>query len=106
MTYRMFIDDLRDPPDGSWVIARTSSDALEYMREHGCPMEISFDHDLGGEDIAMRVVKQMVEIDLDAGGKFIPAGFVFFVHSANPVGASNIEGYLNCYLAQRLGQEL
>lgn len=102
MAYRMFIDDLRNPPDDSWVIARTSSDALEYMRGHGCPMEISFDHDLGGDDIAMRVVKRMVEIDLDASGKFIPVGFVFHVHSANPVGARNIEGYLNCYLAQRL----
>ena len=48
----------------------------------------------------------MDEIDLDAREKFIPADFVFFVHSANPVGARNIKGYLNCYLAQRLGQEL
>lgn len=103
MAYRMFIDDLREPPDDSWVIARTSSGAIEYMREHGCPMEISFDHDLGGDGIAMRVVKRMVETDLDACGKFIPASFVFVVHSANPVGARNIESYLNCYLAQRLG---
>lgn len=65
----------------------------------------SFDHDLGGDDIAMRVVKRMVEIDLDGGGKFIPACFVFFVRSANPVGARNIESYLNCYLAQKLDQE-
>ena len=67
-------------------------------------MEISFDHDFGGDDIAMCVVKQMVEHDLEARGKFIPEGFIFFVHSANPVGARNIESYLNCCLAQRIGQ--
>lgn len=105
MTYRMFIDDLRDPPDDSWIIARTSSEALEYMREHGCPAEISFDHDLGCDDTAMRVVKQIVEQDLETGGKFIPDNFVFFVHSANLVGARNIEGHLNGYLAQRLCSE-
>lgn len=46
----------------------------------------------------------MDEIYLDVREKFIPSDF--FVHSANPVGARNIKGYLNCYLAQRLGQEL
>ena len=105
MSYRMFIDDLRNSPDDTWVVARTSSEAIEYMRVHDCPIEISFDHDLGGDDIAMRVVKEMVERDLDSDGRFIPVGFKFFVHSANPVGARNIEGYLNGYLAQRRDQE-
>ncbi|MHB1491445.1 MAG: cyclic-phosphate processing receiver domain-containing protein [Cellulomonas sp.] len=105
MTYRMFIDDLREPPD-DWIIARTSVDALEYMQVHGCPLEISFDHDLGGDDTAMQVVKKIVEQDLDAGGEFIPATFKFVVHSANPIGARNIEGYLNGYLATRPGEKV
>ena len=54
---------------------RPSYMVAKYMQDHGCPMEISFDHDLGGDDTAMRVVKQMVEEDLESGGKFIPVNF-------------------------------
>ncbi len=97
----MFIDDLREPTDDSWIVVRSSSEALSYMQAHGCPQEVSFDHDLGGDDTAMTVVKQMVERDIEANGEFIPADFVFFAHSANPVGARNIEGYLNGYLKFR-----
>lgn len=102
MSYRMFIDDLREPPlEHSWVIARNSADAWGYMQRYGCPSVISFDHDLGGDDTAMLVVKRMVALDLDTGGAFIPADFVFKVHSANPIGARNIEGYLLGYFKQK-----
>ena len=96
---RMYIDDIRDPKGDFDYIARTSSDAIEMM-SIGCPTFISFDHDLGGDDTAMRVVKFMVEADLDNPG-WIPDNFTFFVHSANPVGAANITGYLNAYLRGR-----
>jgi hypothetical protein len=100
MTYKMFIDDLRDPVTNDWIITRSSADALEYMHNHGCPLEISFDHDLGGDDTAMRVVKEMADMDMDTPG-FIPEDFTFSVHSANPVGARNLRGFLECYLSQR-----
>jgi len=97
--YRMYIDDIRDPKGDFDYIARTSTDAIEMM-SIGCPTFCSFDHDLGGDDTAMRVVKFMVEADLDNPG-WIPDNFTFFVHSANPVGAANITGYLNAYLRGR-----
>lgn len=100
MDYKMFIDDERHPVTDDWVITRTSDDALAHMNVHGCPIEISFDHDLGGDDTAMAVVKEMINLDLDAPG-FIPTNFTFSVHSANPVGSKNISGLLNGYLAQR-----
>lgn len=99
--YRLFIDDLREPTSPDWVIARTSAEALEVLQTQGCPDEISFDHDLGGEDTAMVVVRRLIELDLDAEGTFIPHHFVFFVHSANPVGSENIRGLLGSYLLQR-----
>ncbi|MEZ0600875.1 cyclic-phosphate processing receiver domain-containing protein [Paraburkholderia sp. IW21] len=99
--YRLFIDDIRDPVASDWVIARTSLEATTILEARGCPFEISFDHDLGGEDTAMVVVRKLVAMDLDAGGGFIPAGFVYSVHSANPVGKRNIEGLLDAYLRQR-----
>lgn len=97
----MFIDDLRAPPDATWIVARSSREALDYMSAHGCPAEMSFDHDLGDDDTAMTIVKYMVEHDLDMGGTFIPESFLFSVHSANPVGARNIKERLQGYLVFR-----
>ncbi|OJA43471.1 hypothetical protein BGV68_33755 [Burkholderia ubonensis] len=99
--YRLFIDDLRDPVALDWEIARTSVEAITILKTRGCPFEVSFDHDLGGEDTAMAVVKRLVDMDLDADGRFIPADFIYTVHSANPIGKRNIEGLLGGYLRQR-----
>ncbi|MEX3929949.1 cyclic-phosphate processing receiver domain-containing protein [Paraburkholderia sp. BR10936] len=99
--YRLFIDDLRDPTSSSWTIARTSSEAIAFLETRGCPYEISFDHDLGGDDTAMVVAKRLIEMDLDAEGRYIPEDFVFSVHSANPVGKENILGILRAYLKHR-----
>jgi hypothetical protein len=101
MTYRLFIDDLREPIDPNWRIARTSADAIATLETLGCPCEISFDHDLGGDDTAMIVVKRLIDLDLDAGGDFIPHDFTYSIHSANPVGRENIRGLLDQYLAVR-----
>ena len=98
--YKMYIDDIRTPKNVFDVIVRTSKEAIRTMKNEGCPGFISFDHDLGGEDTSMIVVKWMVEQDLDNPG-FIPDNFKFIVHSANPVGAANIEGYLNAYIRTR-----
>jgi hypothetical protein len=103
MGYNLFIDDLRDPTDTSWIIARSSADAIACLEQRGCPDEISFDHDLGYDDTAMTVAKRLVDMDLDAGGQFIPPGFRFYVHSANPVGAANIRCLLTSYLQARGG---
>ena len=100
MNIRMYLDDIRDPVGTFDYIARSSGLAINFMDDIGCPNFISFDHDLGGTDTAMRVVKYMVEMDLDNPG-WIPEDFSFFVHSANPVGAANITGYLNAYLRSR-----
>ncbi len=99
---RMYIDDIRDPKGDFDFVASSSDSAIYIMKMDGCPDFISFDHDLGGDDTAMKVVKWMVNRDLDLNGKFIPQGFNFYVHSANPVGAANISGYLNAYLKQKV----
>jgi hypothetical protein len=101
---RLYIDDIRTPKSQGWDIVRTSSEAIEYLINK-CPMYISFDHDLGGDDTAMIIVKWMVERDLDNPG-FIPDNFKFNVHSANPIGADNIENYLNRYLKFRRENEI
>ena len=67
----MYLDDIRDPKGEFDIITRTSQEAIDWMYEFGCPDFISFDHDLGGDDTAMRVVKWMVERDLDNGNSSI-----------------------------------
>lgn len=106
MSYRIFLDDERFPPNdgGKFLIARSSDECIGLMREHDCPDFISFDHDLGGEDTAIRVVKWMIDTDinhLQAGFSFIPDNFTFYVHSQNPIGAKNITELLNSYLRFR-----
>src|SRR5574343_1662990 len=109
MTYSLFIDDERFPPEKSvrdFAIARTSQEAINMMKEYVCPEFISFDHDLGGDDTAVIVVNWMINKDLDRRSYgiddlFIPNDFQFDVHSQNPVGAKNIRELLNSYLTFR-----
>jgi hypothetical protein len=100
--YKLFIDDERFPPDDStsWLIARSMDEVQAIFQSHGAPSFISFDHDLGdkvpsGHDIT----KWIVEQDMDHN--ILPDDFHFYVHSQNPVGVQNIEGYLNGYLKQK-----
>lgn len=102
--YRLFIDDLRSPPDAGWEVARSSKAAINLMLDRGCPDQISFDHDLGGDDDAMVVVKWMIDQDLSQSMRFIPNNFHYQVHSANPVGSQNIRGALSRYLTFRMDE--
>ena len=97
MTYKLFIDDLRDPIGNDWVIARSSAEARRVVFSRGFPYFISFDHDLGGDDTAIPFVRWMIDHSLDNPDIIFPADF--YVHSANPVGAENIRGLMNSYIA-------
>jgi hypothetical protein len=100
----IFLDDLRNSDyvgNTSLHTIRTSQEAINYVKAHGCPQFISFDHDLGDDDTAMKFVKWLVDYDMDNNRQIIPSDFEFYVHSANPVGKANIESYLNSYLKQR-----
>jgi hypothetical protein len=102
---KLYIDDIRNPKGKGFDIVRNSKEAIDFLNSNGCPEYISFDHDLGGHDTSMVIVKFLIEKDLDSiednNEIFIPMSFKFNVHSANPVGAANIEGYLNSYLNTR-----
>lgn len=108
--WNLFLDDLRNPDEAvnplgvqKWIIARSVPQAREITAARGAPTVVSFDHDLGrveGDD-GYEFAKWLVEKDLDAmerGKHFLPADFKFQVHSANPIGAQNIESLLNNWL--------
>lgn len=99
--YRLFLDDLREVqnhyPDQDFVVLRSCDEAIEYVKEHGIPAFISFDHDLGdevnvpektGHTFAKFLVQHMLDLD-------IQEPFQYYIHSANPVGAENIAGVLD-----------
>ena len=94
---KLFIDDLRDPPDDSWWVVRSSKAGIEFLHAYGIPDEISFDHDLGGDDTAMVFVNYMIEAVLDKTLE-MPKGFRYVVHSANPVGSLNIKSKMDSFL--------
>lgn len=101
--YSMFLDDERYPADEfNPTICRNVRQATIIMNECGCPVFISFDHDLGdNEPTGYDLAKWMIEKDLDSAGQFIPDEFTFDIHSQNPVGSENIRKLLTNYLLNR-----
>lgn len=96
MSYTAYLDDVRVPKVTYDIVWRSSVEAISYMQEKGCPFFVSFDHDLGGEDTAMKVVKWMISQD-EANPGWIPWDFDFEIHSSNIVGSKNIESYFLSY---------
>ena len=100
---KLYLDDVRDLPDESFDLARSYEEAVLFVKENGIPPFISFDHDLGVDEnekllpTGFDFAKWLVDMDMDNIYKF-PENFSFNVHSANPVGKANIEGYLKNYL--------
>jgi hypothetical protein len=100
---KIFLDDIRNPPDDSWILVRSWDEAVGFVQKYGIPQEVSFDHDLGineetGEvaKTGMAFAKYLVNLDLDTDE--MPIDFKFVVHSANPIGRDNITFLLNKYL--------
>ncbi len=97
MTYKLFLDDERDPVDDEWIIVRTIEEAIEVIEAKGLPSFISFDHDLGenqktGFDLAKWIIDWDIKFDI-----LTPENFDFYVHSQNPIGKENIEGIFASY---------
>lgn len=100
MNYRLFIDDERFPVTPNWFIARNSFQAIMALELYGIPQEIAFDHDLGGQDTSITFINKLEGYMIDNGLKF-PKGFIYTVHSQNPIGAANIiskmDGLINYF---------
>lgn len=99
--WKLFLDDERYPgkdADENVVICRSSDEAIEQCKLRGClPVEIMFDHDLGGDDTSMRFIRWLVDVlcdNADVRYKF-PSGFTYSVHSQNPIGSANIKAYMD-----------
>lgn len=101
--YRLFLDDERFPARGThWSICRSFDAAVQEVQTHGVPAEISFDHDLGegksGHDFAKWLCDYIYINNIE-----LPENFRFFVHSMNPIGAENIQKYMDGFLKHYRG---
>ena len=100
---KLYLDDIRTPKSDDFIIVRSFEEAIKFVQKNGIPNYISFDHDLGCDDLGniypsgYDFAKWLIEMDLDNLYKF-PKDFKFNVHSANPIGKKNIDGILNKYL--------
>lgn len=88
----VWVDDLREPPRGFWVIARDYTTAILLLRTELVEV-ISLDHDLGVDEHGLLMltgydVAKFIEGEVYAGNLIAPE---IQVHSANPVGRKNIE---------------
>lgn len=87
---KLWLDDLRQPPDTTWEWAANFSQVTFLLDKFGAPDLMSFDHDLG----------ITIDGDFEMNGyeiiQFIsnhrPLSYPkeVEVHSSNPVGAENI----------------
>jgi hypothetical protein len=94
MIYRLFLDDIRNPPDEDWIVCRSTQEAVDIIKERGIPDFMSLDHDLGGEDTTMVFLKRLVNEIWD--GQSTPPKYQ--VHSANPIGTQNIISYMESWI--------
>lgn len=101
---KLWHDDIREPPDDTWLWARDNADAMVVLGSEIDVDILSMDHDLGGSNIpldqlrAMELDPDYMKLDGDETGvelaEFIGKHDLFpqqiVIHSMNPVGAGNI----------------
>lgn len=97
MSWKLFLDDERNPSEPGWTVARSSTmGVVKVIEKARLPKEMSLDHDLGGEDNTMRFLRELHHIWETRGADpdLIPE---YRVHSANPVGARNIISFMESW---------
>lgn len=85
---KIWLDDLRVPPNSSWTWCKEVEEAVVLIADNDI-YQISFDHDLGedtptGYELATWIEERVVKLKK-------PPPIHWNVHSANPIGAKNIE---------------
>jgi hypothetical protein len=113
----LYLDDVRIPTEGEWEIVKNYDEFVAHIKMNGLENYevISLDHDLGEGAMIEYYTNTKPNYELDynrisektgmdcarylvaeAMNKKIPLPTIY-VHSANPIGAANIMGYINNY---------
>jgi hypothetical protein len=113
----LYLDDVRIPTEGDWQVVRNYDEFVLHIQMNGLENYevISLDHDLGegamveyytnvkpNYELNYARIPERTGMDCarwlvaEAMGKNIPLPTIY-VHSANPIGAANMMGYINNY---------
>ena len=94
---KLFLDDIRDPPDDTWIVLRPAEMSMFYFLSKHAKV-ISFDHDLGlgpdGKEYpnGAHVLAQLEKLTHEYKRHwFVHNDVELLIHSANPVGRRNME---------------
>jgi hypothetical protein len=95
MGLKLFLDDLRNPPDDTWTLFRPQDiPAFIHMARHVNAQNgdiLSLDHDLGDGFITGYKVMCILENSVRCEGTWWSTGIPeIIVHSANPVGKASM----------------
>ena len=92
--WNLYLDDLRNPTEDHYEIARNVEEAKALTLQFGPPVFMSLDHDLGGDETSMQYLHWLAEEYFLEGLDEIPD---YQIHSANPVGSKNIESFMSSW---------
>ena len=115
------MDDVRIPTEGDWQVVRNYDEFVGHIKRNGLENyeAISLDHDLGEGALIEYYTNTKPNYELDYNripektgmdcARFLAAESMdtdielptIYVHSANPIGAANIMGYLNNFFKNR-----
>lgn len=101
LKFKLWVDDERDPPDDTWVIARSTQQALELIKMvGGLPHVMSLDHDLGMKPDGKedKIIHLLVELEQLYEKWPVPE---YVVHSQNPVGRANTIAFMEAWKKSR-----
>ena len=121
MKQRIYLDDIRTPVDKDWIVSRDYNQFVAAIQFYGLENieTISLDHDLGDSAMVEYYSNVQPNYSLDYGNitektgldccKFLVVESLttgiplpqIYVHSANPIGAANMMGYINNYHKNR-----
>lgn len=115
---RIYLDDVRIPTQDEWLVAKNYEEFVKLIETHKLEnIElISLDHDLGDSAMVEYYNNVKDNYTLDYNNIEEKTGFdcckflvnysldndtplpLVYIHSANPIGSSNMMGYINNYL--------
>ncbi len=122
MSYKLFLDDFRTPPDVDWILVNSYETFVERIERYGLPYLISFDHDLAAVHYPVSREDLSKAIDYSAyrekTGYHCALWLIEYcekndlllpdwtVHSQNPVGRENIKQLLSKYQQEQFKRKV
>jgi len=114
----LYLDDIRKPKGDNWIVVKNYDEFVAQIKLYGLGAfeVISLDHDLGEEAMIEYYTNVKNNSTLDYthihektgydAAKFLVSESMthniplpqIYIHSANPIGAANMMGYINNYL--------